>query len=303
MTAGRPPASRARPPSSACCDDGGRRRTGHRRAGPIGPPPQRLGLDRAGGFVHHEQPVGRQVAPYAGLARRPAHLQRVDRRRVPQAEVEIERHLGPEPLRELDEIAPCDRARTQHDLGADRVRRRAAGREPHAREASRRRGVLEQLESAQRQQRQIQVAVAIDVDRGRGPSVVVVVEAEDVRRLYEPVVPAVRVVEEAVALVAAERAPEAARLLLDHQLGSGLPLDGLGVGDNLPPEERSEIRRFGIFMAGVAVGDEDLLVAVVVEVVEQRAPRPAAFVDAERYTAITPRAISRPRARTTGCPA
>ena len=48
----------------------------------------------------------------------------------------------------------------------------------------------------------------------------------------------------------------------------------------------------GSLVAGVAVGDEDLLVAVVVQVVEQGGPGPARLVDTQGHTPFTPGAVA-----------
>ena len=129
---------------------------------------------------------------------------------------------------------------------------------------------------------QIQIAVTVDIDRCGGSSVVVVVQSENVGALDERLERPVGVVEEAIPLVAAEGSPEVRRLV-GHDVTERLPfLDGAGVGDNLSPEERSKIGRLGIDEARVAIGNEELLVPVVIDVAEDTPPCPPAIVHSER---------------------
>ena len=116
----------------------------------------------------------------------------------------------------------------------------------------------------------------------------VVVQTEHVRTLDESLIRSAGFVEQPVPLISAEGATETDRLLGEDVLERFLLLDRGGVGDNLSPEERSEVRSFRIPVAGVAVGDKDLLVTVVVQVIKERGPGPPAFVDTKLHATVQP---------------
>ena len=135
-------------------------------------------------------------------------------------------------------------------------------------------------------QHQVEVAVAVDVDGRRRASVVFEVEAEQVGDVVEAVRVLISLVKQRVAL---EAAPGSAKL--ERQIGARWPalaLNGFGIGDSLPPEDRSVLGGLAVLMGGEAVDDEQVLVAVVVHVEEQTAPGPASHVDLALDAALLP---------------
>ena len=215
-------------------------------------------------------------------------LKGVNSRGRPEAKVQVQGHLDPEPLRDLDEISTGDPVGNERYLCAEGMRLGAGCRESNTREAPGGRPVFEESQPPKGEQRKVEVAVAVDVDRRRGSPVMVVVEAEDVGALDEALIRAIRVVEEPIPFVSTERPPEFARLLGDDDLEGCLLFERFGVGDNLSPKERSKVRGFRILVAGVAIGDKDLLVTVVVQVIEGTGPGPSGFVDAKGHATVPP---------------
>ena len=168
-----------------------------------------------------------------------------------------------------------------HD-GTEYGRMTIGGGKPDTREVLRRRRIFEKSQALDTEQRQVEVAIPVDVDRGDRAPVVVGVQPEDIGALNEALERPVRVVEEPVALVPAERSPEVGHLARQDILKGPILFQSLGIGDHLSPEERSVVGSLSVCEARVAVRDEDLFVAVVVEVVEEAAPCPSPVVYAQR---------------------
>ena len=124
----RRPAGRRQRPGTALqtrCVNRGRR--GADRLGPraVRPAAEHLDPDIPLTLLDVQQMVRRQVGPHVARARRPVHGEAIDPPGSAEAEMQIERHLGLEPLGD-PHVVPAIHARRRHRYHGPQRRRRGA---------------------------------------------------------------------------------------------------------------------------------------------------------------------------------